>query len=222
MHNPSWKKWQRYGSIARRDAHQMLEWGYRDARRGIRANHDEADITGLIVSAIKRRLSTTAPARFNRYSIADDSPQGGAGRTGIRRRRVDIIIETTTTRPRLHYIFEAKRLQRGSHTLGTYLGKEGLLRFLTGVYANEALEAAMVGYVQNARMDEWETQLKDALAGIGASLISGPEMYSIIPDLPHTLMTTHRRESLPDIVIFHVLLDCRLDDDGGSSSPTDT
>jgi hypothetical protein len=40
----------------RRDAHQLLAWGYQDALAEIHCNLQEEEITGLIVAAIEKRL----------------------------------------------------------------------------------------------------------------------------------------------------------------------
>src|SRR5205085_9543204 len=100
---------------------------------------EETEVTGFIVEAIETKLSAPdMDERFDRYSIKEDNPVPGEGRTGKRRRRMDVIVECTyrprhKQRPR--YVFEAKRLRRPSHLIGYYVGEEGVRRFVEGKYA---------------------------------------------------------------------------------------
>lgn len=203
--------WRQYVSAFRRDAHQLLEWGYVDARAELSSDLDEPTITGLIAEAIRRRLSGSAPRRYDRYFLADDLPQEGEQRTGIRRLRVDIVVERSGTRPRLHYIMEAKRLRRGSHSIGQYIGGDGLQRFLRGSYAANALEAAMVGYVQSESVETWAKQLEEA-SGLSTdnSLDVVERLWRLGPlgELKHRWSSTHMRSSGTEITICHILLAC--------------
>lgn len=45
-----------YDIFFRKDAHQLLAWGYEDARSQINADNEETDITGFIASKIENRL----------------------------------------------------------------------------------------------------------------------------------------------------------------------
>jgi hypothetical protein len=211
--NSSWEQWKHYGKAARRHVHQLLAWGYTDARGDIRDEHDETDITGLIADAIQHRLNTDAPSKYDRYFVADDAAEPGEGRTGKSRRRADIIVERTGSRPRLRYILEAKRLRRGSHPLSKYLGPDGLGRFVRGSYAPHALEAAMVAYVQSPSVTDWEAELSAVFAGperAKLSVTTGLASERVVAGLPHSWVSTHTRQSGPQITIFHILLDCCL------------
>lgn len=207
----SWGAWKKYGSATRRHVHELLAWGYADARANFRATHDETDITGLIAEAMKHRLDTTAPRPFKRYFVADDTPQAGGGRTGIRRRRADILVERSGTQPRLRYVLESKRLRRGSHPLSQYLGTEGLQRFVSGNYAPHALEAAMIGYVQTPTVEDWADELKLAFSGSERARMGtkeGLNSVDVVPALRDSWVSKHTREIGEDIVLIHVLLDC--------------
>ena len=209
--NNSWDQWKHYGVTARRHVHQLLEWGYIGARSDIKTEHDETDITGLIAEAIQHRLNTDAPPQYDRYSVADDTAEPGEGRTGKSRRRADIVVERTGSRPRLRYIIEAKRLRRGSHPLSKYLGSEGLGRFVRGAYAPHALEAAMVAYVQSPYVKDWEAELSAAFGGperAELSVTTGLSSEVVVAGLPHSWVSTHSRPSGSEITVFHILLDC--------------
>src|SRR5258708_3524879 len=128
--------WDAYEQSFREDAHQLLAWGYQDARQLITPDREETEITGFITEAIQARLSSSEiDERFGRYSLKDDNPVPGEGRTGKRRLKIDIIIESSF-RPRHKqrpwYTFEAKRLCRPSHPIGNYTGEQGILRFIRG------------------------------------------------------------------------------------------
>ena len=51
--------WDTYDQSFREDAHQLLAWGYQDARQLITSDREETDITGFITEAIQARLSYT-------------------------------------------------------------------------------------------------------------------------------------------------------------------
>src|SRR4051794_24527340 len=113
--------WSSYEQSFREDAHQLLAWGYQDSRHRISSELEEPDITGFIVEAIEVRLNAPdIDERFDRYCIKEDNPAPGEGRTGKRRRRMDVIVECThRPRPKVRpkFIFEAKRLRRPSHPI---------------------------------------------------------------------------------------------------------
>ncbi len=77
----------------RRDAHQLLAWGYQDALLEIHCNLTEEEITGLIVEAIEERLNNpSTPEKFDRYSIDEEKPIAVEGRKGKKRRRLDLVV----------------------------------------------------------------------------------------------------------------------------------
>ena len=92
--------WSSYDQSFREDAHQLLVWGYNDSRHRVTSDLEETEVTGFIVEAIETKLSAPdMDERFDRYSIKEDNPVPGEGRTGKRRRRMDVIVECTY-RPR--------------------------------------------------------------------------------------------------------------------------
>lgn len=66
----------------RRDAHQLVVWGHKDARAKIDSDSAEEEITGAIVEAIRDRFDEL-DAYFDRYSIAEEMPLAVEGRIGV-------------------------------------------------------------------------------------------------------------------------------------------
>ena len=207
--------WREYEISFREDAHQLLAWGYQAARHLITSSQEETDITGFIAESIQAKLnSADIDERFNRYGLKEDNPVASERRTGKRRLRLDITIESSQ-RPRHllrpQYIFEAKRLCRPNQMLGNYLGDEGLLRFLQGRYAAECPEVAMVGYVQTETISHWATALGTRFDKDPANrfcLIEKYSQVSVIPHLTDEWVSGHSRESQLPVTIFHIFLDC--------------
>jgi hypothetical protein len=204
--------WSVYEKFFRRDAHQLLAWGYEDARSEIKSDQEETTITGFIIRAIRKRLNSfDTPEKYVRYAVMEDNPIEGEGREGKERRRLDINIECCKRGPRPQYIFEAKRLRKSSHAIGYYAGDEGLKRFVQGKYATDYPEAAMVGYVQSDTPDYWMKQLsgklkKDTTGEFGVKEKLGKGI--VLPSLPDEWVSKHERTGNTPIVIYHVLLDC--------------
>lgn len=147
-------------------------------------------------------------AHLYRSSLPRD--QSREGRTGTSRRRVDILIEQAV-RPRLVYVFEAKRLRRTTHPLSKYLGTDGLGCFLRGSYASNSPEGAMVGYVQTPTVGDWASELQEAFNGPERSkldVISGLDPQQLLPGLPYAWVSVHSRSTGSNITIIHILLDC--------------
>jgi hypothetical protein len=207
--------WSSYDQSFREDTHQLLAWGYQDSLALIGPEREETEITGFIAEAIQVRLdSFEIDERFDRYSIKDDNPTPGEGRTGKRRMRIDIIIECGL-RPRSkicpRYVFEAKRLRRRSHGMSTYLGDEGLLRFVHSRYAADCPEVAMVGYVQTDDSTYWVTALKEEFDNDSTGqfcVASTLTKISVIPDFVDEWTSVHTRSSGSQITICHLLLNC--------------
>ncbi len=207
--------WTSYDRSFREDAHQLLAWGHADCRRSIKANSQETEITGFIVDAIETRLnSSTIDERFDRYSIKEDNPTAGEGRSGRRRRRLDVIVESTSRprhKPRPKYVFEAKRLRRSDHLIGDYVGNEGILRFVNSQYAANCPEVAMVGYVQSEDALYWIARLHEEFvndSGDKFRIIGGLVKVNVIPELADEWRSRHRRAGAKPVFIFHIMLDC--------------
>lgn len=207
---PHKSDWTIYETYFRRDALQLLAWGHEDARAKIQNGMQETEITGFISEAIDERLmSLRTPARFDRYALKEDNPVPGEGRTGQRRRRLDIIIERAQRGPRPRYVFEAKRLRRNDHSIKSYCGKEGLLRYVQGAYAAKYPEAAMVGYLQSDTPVYWIQKLNEVFAQDEELQISKPLSKEVcLKSLPDTWISEHTREHLNPITVYHIMLIC--------------
>lgn len=156
-----------YDSSFRPDAHQLLAWGYEDALPKIHCTLKEEEITGFIAEAIEERLDEpSTPRKFRRYDIHEEKPIAVEGRTGKKRRRLDLVIICShgCPSPRPQYIFEAKRLRKNGYPIGKYIGEDGLQCFIKGIYASEYPEGTMIGYVQSDAPSYWESELKRSFA----------------------------------------------------------
>jgi hypothetical protein len=207
--------WGSYDESFREDAHQLLAWGYEGSRHRLTSSLEETEITGFIVEAIEARLNAPeTDERFDRYCVKEDSPVPGEGRTGKRRRRMDITVECTYRprhKPRPRYILEAKRLRRPSHLIGYYAGEEGVKRFVSGLYASDCPEVAMVGYVQSDAAGYWMGRLEELFDDDSADEYRVRGRLSrkkIIIDLPDEWGSGHLRSNGALIMIYHILLDC--------------
>ena len=213
-HSPPALTWEKYSARFREDAHQLLAWGYKDAFPLIKARQEETEITGYVAEAIDARLSadvSVTPKRFNRYCLKEDNPTKAGELKGKRRRRLDIVVEMTSRRPRPHYVFEAKRLHTSGHPISTYLGDKGLLRFVERRYAADCPEAAMVGYVQNNTAKYWKDKLNESFdKDMAGHFCVERELRKevILADLPDEWVSIHRRAGSPCITIYHIFLDC--------------
>lgn len=196
----------------RRDAHQLLAWGYQDALAEIHCNLQEEEITGLIVEAMEQRLDApSTPETFDRYSIDEEKPIAVEGRKGKKRRRLDLVVVSGHSRPRPKYIFEAKRLRKNGYSIGKYVGKDGLQCFVNEVYASQYPEAAMVGYVQSDPTSYWESELKRSFDGDLyndlriTQLLQKVQVLSSVPDV---WVSEHERITGSAIAVYHIFLNC--------------
>ncbi len=201
-----------YAATLRRHAHELIARGYEQMDRRLYARWEEPAITGELVRAMRKFLeSGDAPPWVVWYAIADDPPVDGPGRFGKSRPRVDIEFERTGVRgARPCLRFEAKRLGRTSgHTVGSYLGAEGMGCFTSGKYPLTHGEAGMLGYIQSGREQDWSDKIKAALAKREKeyAVLSPPFCRQKICDLKHTYVSHHTTTTgLVDIMVHHVLL----------------
>lgn len=204
--------WGTYNEQFRRDAHQLIAWGYQDARNRMASNMEEEDISGFITEAIKNRLdSPDAPSWVEHYFVDDEVRIGHGNRTGKARRRLDIVVESNIVRPRPRFVFEAKRLRKNSHPIGNYVGGEGLQRFIQGHYASQCPEAAMLGYIQTSDAAYWIAELTrafDSDANDNLRIRKNLDRVQVIESLSDELMSRHERRASDSITIYHVFLVC--------------
>jgi hypothetical protein len=196
----------------RRDAHQLLAWGYQDALAEIHCNLQEEEITGLIVEAMEKRLDNpSTPKKFDRYSIDEEKPIAVEGRKGKYRRRLDLVVVSGHSRPRPKYVFEAKLLRKNGFPIGEYVGEGGLQCFTKGIYASQYPEAAMIGYDQNGDANYWESELKRRFGGDlknDLRIIQLLQKVQILSSMPDVWVSEHERITGSAIAVYHIFLNC--------------
>ncbi|MGK7925553.1 MAG: class I SAM-dependent DNA methyltransferase [Spirulina sp.] len=149
--------------------------------------------------------------RFDRYFVDEERPIAGEGRKGKHRRRLDIVVECSISKPRLEYIFEAKRLRIGGFPIGKYTGEDGLQCFINGIYASECPEAGMIGYIQSDDCDRWEKELTKKLDNDPQNTLKLKkklQRVSVIEDIPYEWLSEHERTTGKPILIYHIFLNC--------------
>ena len=194
----------------RRRCHRLLAIGYQEALPRILNEPDqETDITGYICEALKtwfRQNPNDSPC----FDIHDDPPLAGSGKTGKRRASTHIIINFTAgNRP--EFFFEAKRLHRKKSPGSRYTDAGGMGCFISGRYANNYGEAAMIGYVQTDTLEHWHSELQERVQNEAADLKleSAKKSTTFASVFPLEWVSVHNREGLGSIKLFHILLDCR-------------
>jgi hypothetical protein len=202
-----------YSGSFRKGAHQLLSWGYEDARSKIRADHEEEKITGFIVTAIRKRLydDPTTPLRFKiHYDIHEEQRDWKSEKTGKRRPRIDIVATCSFKLPRPEFMFEAKLLRKNGFPIGKYTGKDGMQCYIRGVYAAEYPAAAMVGYIQSGTSERWFKQLKRKFDSDDGGLCIHEQLrkINVVKSLPDEWVSVHSRKNNVNIEIFHIFLDC--------------
>ena len=153
-----------YVQQLRVDAVRLIWLGYQRLNPMSFAMSDEDDVTDELVEQINRvRQDPAAPNWVDRYEVHEQRRKRIDGKRGKDRPIMDIEIERNRHGPRPRLGFEAKRLGRG-HTVGNYLGNEGLGAFLTGYYPTTHGESGMLGYVQEDTSADWSAKLEQELS----------------------------------------------------------
>lgn len=216
-------EWDDYLVVLREDAHQLLAWGYADVRRQLARANDEYEMTGLLRDGMDARInSPLTPDKFMLYAIHNEKPTSPSGELGKKRPKLDIQIERCGVRPKRYFTFEAKRLRddaasRVSDTMREYLGGDGIGRFVSGRYAPESLEAAMLGCIQAHDAEFWFNRVSFAFE---SDSLNGGAMYAsieplrhanIIQDFPDERISVHSRVGGVSIQIFHLFIDCQVE-----------
>jgi hypothetical protein len=210
--------WDFYGEAFRLHSHQLLAWAHSDVRSRLHPDLDEPSITGLLAEAMKLRLDyhPDTPDAYLHYTIGDQPPHSPAGELGNDRLRLDITVIRSGIRPRLSFVFEAKRLRTGGFPISKYVGAGGMGDFISGRYADDSPQAAMVALVQNKDVGYWHSELQRAFAEDGKSssstlnTITDLQPVTILDSLPDELQSAHQRHNGVPLLLFHLFLDCRL------------
>ena len=200
-----------YRTRFRWQVHQLIAWGHSSARHRIQSNNEEEpNITGYITEAIRARLITNRPLWCQYYSVREDSPIEASDRSGRSRPRPDIIIETYLG-GRPEYIFEAKRLRTNGFEASKYIDSDGMGCFISGRYASQYDEAAMLGYIQSDSLVHWKDKAKKTIDENAEQLYLESPQYdkTVIHVFPLEWVSKHKRVNLGrPIAIYHILLDC--------------
>ena len=191
----------------RRDVFQLVAWGYQQQEAEIRQNHLEENITGLIRKGINEKLNEDLPPRFQNYFAANEDPVDDAGTLGKGRPIVDIVIESSGSRPRKRYRLEAKRCALNTHPISWYV--KGIAIFVDCVYAKHSPEAGVIGLVQSDMASRWTKKLSVKL-NKDTSLASQTPLTDVTLDagLPQMSVSLHQRKDGSSITLYHVFLDC--------------
>lgn len=200
-----------YRSQFRWQVHQLIAWGHSSARHRIQSNNEEEpNITGYITEAIRARLITNRPLWCQYYFVREDSPIEASDRSGRSRPRPDIIIETYLG-GRPEYILEAKRLRINGFEASKYIDSDGMGCFISGRYAPQYDEAAMLGYIQSDSLIHWKDRVKKTIDENAEQLCLESPQYdkTVIDVFPLEWVSEHKRVNLGrSITIYHILLDC--------------
>ncbi len=209
--------WDFYGEAFRFHSHQLLAWAHSDIHSHLHPELDEPSITGLLAEAMKSRLNfhPDTPDAYLHYCIGDQEPHSPDGELGNDRLRFDVSVIRSGIRPRLSFVFEAKRLRTGGFPIGKYVGEGGMDDFISGRYASDCPEAAMIGLYQNKDIGYWHTELcrafADDLEATPSKLrtTTGPHAVLVLADLGDELESVHDRPNGLPLRLFHAFLDCR-------------
>jgi hypothetical protein len=200
-----------YAMVLRFHAHALIAMGYGRMNASSFAAWEEPAITGELVRVTREFLeSDDAPAWAVYYSIGDDPPLNVPDRFGKSRPRVDIEFERTGVRgcrPRLR--FEAKRLNKKTgHSVGAYLGSDGMGCFISGKYPLTHDEAGMLGYVQSENEEDWSNQIENILDEQRQKYSVVQPLYhqQKICSLQHTYVSHHYNVSCSAVILVHHIL----------------
>jgi hypothetical protein len=191
-------------------SHHVLKMGYDLVDPVSLAASEEEVITGRLTKAMQDALEDLeAPLWAKNFSAVEETRVNDSEREGKRRLRIDIEVIEHKRGPRPRFRFEAKRL-RDSDSRREYLGHDGLGCFLDGRYAASDPDAGMLGYVQEGKAADHVVKIADYLlrdpVRFGVSQDGGWKEHRLVNGL-QTYASSHQRTgALPDIVIFHTLL----------------
>jgi hypothetical protein len=174
----------------------------------------------LITQRLKETMKAaqrerTLPRWADRYFITDQAPVSVPDRVGKERPKIDIEIESTESRNRPVYHFEAKRLRIDrSDSVSDYLGPAGVGMFLGELYGRSGDEGGMLGYVQSESPEHWAEAIsnkvqRDPKENHHLTRDGTWTEIRLLPILKHTYATRHNRPTLCSITIYHTLLDFR-------------
>lgn len=203
-----------YEQAFTRRAHQLLFWGYQQARNRFNEGIEEDDISQYIFEKIVDILewSDKLPEEYHRFDVHNEAPSRDGGRTGRRRKKIDILlVDCNTRQPRYKLCCEAKRLSTsGGFNIKKYTD-DGMMRFIREEYAAEYSFASMLGYIQTNDANYWYSELKKRLADLESTDIQVTTPLTecqIITDIPQEWKSEHGRITRSSILLYHIFFDC--------------
>ena len=200
-----------YMPVFIRGVHTLIAMGYARMCPADHAKAQEEEITGELMQAVEAVVDDPgSPPWVTYYHPREEARVNAPGRKGKRRRRLDIRIDSSESRPRKPFPFEAKRLGP-KHGVSLYLGEEGLGCFVHGRYARGESSVGMLGYVQAGSPQEWAKKIAKAIARDAAKLHlleSSPwRRERVVAKLTHTYRSGHSRPDVGQPVeVYHTLL----------------
>ena len=203
-----------YVAQFRRHCHQLIAFGYDVIRGESHSESNEDFITQRLRQAIQTgQRDGVLPRWADRYFVHDQLPVDVPGLEGKERPKIDIHFESTESRRRPVYHFEAKRLRTAdTHSVSEYVGKDGLGMFLAELYGRMGDEGGMLGYVQSESPTYWAEKISGKLQPDpqGNHQLTADGAWARVPliaEFEHTYATRHTRPTLRNITIYHTLLD---------------
>lgn len=203
-----------YVAQFRHHCHQLIAFGY-DAIRG--EGHSESK-ENFITQRLKQAIQTgqsddVMPKWADHYFVQDQIQVDVPGLEVDKRPKIDIHFESSESRRRPVYHFEAKRLRTArTDSVSEYVGKDGLGMFLAELYGRTGNEGGMLGYVQSESPTYWIEKISDKLQSDpqGNHRLTADGAWTNVPVIAafeHTYATRHTRPNLRNITIYHTLLD---------------
>lgn len=188
-----------YRTIFRKHVFTLLKMGYDLLDKPALVQEQEPAITGDLAEAMNTvKHQPGQPQWMYNLAVHDDPPLNTTSRRGKYRPRADLIIELTGTSACWEFTFEAKRFYPHSG-VPEYIGQNGLGMFLREIYAPNAGDVGMLGYVQNKSIAFWEAKLFEAMTR------NNPQAEAVVHGLS-TFRTRHKRENNSAFWVYHALL----------------
>lgn len=206
-----------YTASFRKHAHELIVWGHQQAKAAIQTDSQEEDITGFLFDAINKILRSGDCRWFPLYDVHNERPISAGGRTGKKRKLIDLLIIHLAQQGRPEYVFEAKPLNYAKpyQRTSNYTDEGGMQRFVRGAYAEYTAacpEVGMLGYVLSHTPEQWRDWLKKAIADKAQALNLLDDSQcdvAIVDELPSEWCSKHKRDSAGNpVTIYHILLDC--------------
>jgi hypothetical protein len=200
-----------YAQVFVRRVHALIALGYALLNPSDFALAEEEDITGELVDSVQAVLDNpNGPDWADWFFVHEEPREHDLVRKGKKRKRLDIRIDSSESRPRDRLRFEAKRLDP-NHGASAYLGSDGIQRFTDGRYAAKDPIAGMLGYVQAGAAADWAQKIEQAITKdatkFGLRKSSPWRAEQLARELQFTYCSGHDRLTVGQpIEIFHTLL----------------